>query len=119
MTEYYYRIEDYLESSGSWDMQGEWEPGPSRLRLRVEAFEVLKHTPKGVQLRVYGERRFVLRDAYRRFACATLDEAKESFIARKEKQASIYEARARDARKAIVMCASNTLKPALFGGFSL
>jgi hypothetical protein len=46
----------------------------------------------GVQLDFYGEKKFVLKDARKRFACPTPEEAMESFIARKKRQRGILKA---------------------------
>lgn len=74
--------------------------GEGTIELRVDTFKVLKNTPTGVQLEVYSDqygwrKRFVSRKTNKRFACPTLPEALESFIARKKKQISIYNARIR------------------------
>ena len=58
------------------------------VRIFEQVLKVLKETPKGVWLNDSGNRRFVLRDARKRFACPTRQEALESFIARKRLQRS-------------------------------
>ena len=113
----YYRYEDYLQGTGGWDMQGEWEPGPSVIRIRVVEFKVLKVTPKGVWLKVFDGKRFVLNSAIKRFADPTLERALVSFRKRKERQASIYEARARNAREAIRRAEHGKLTTSLVGGY--
>jgi hypothetical protein len=81
--------------------------GPSTLKVELSTFMVVKVTPKGVQLAatdsgwVCSDRRFVADHWRKRFAAPTKEAAKASFIARKERQASIYEARAARARRAI------------------
>lgn len=117
--EKWWRFDDHLEGSGSTDVCGEFIPGPSYVRVHCSAFPVLKHTAKGVWLSVYGERRFVLRSARKRFACPTIDEARVSFIARKTRQAGIFEKRANDAHRAIEIAKAQALRPNLFGGFTL
>jgi len=77
---YWYRYYDHF----SWS-----SPSIYRLDITLHKFEVVKHTPKGVQLDVYGQTRFVLRGAYKRFACPTKDKAWESFEARKKRQVEI------------------------------
>lgn len=64
----------------------------------VEAlwFPVRKRTPKGAW--IYD--RFVLLTARKKYACETLEEAVESFLARKTRQASIYQHRLNDAKRA-------------------
>lgn len=81
----------------------------TRLEVNLTKFYVRKHTPKGVWLTMFrpapgnltDKGRFVLHSATRRFACATIEEAKVSFIARKRKQAVIHRARADNADRAI------------------
>ena len=104
--ELYYRLEDYQQATGGWDMQGEWEPGPSRVQIRTRTFPVLKHTPKGVWIQDHGDhrgKRFISNTWVKRYALPTEEEAKISFIKRKERQASIYEARAKIAHRAIAL----------------
>ncbi|RUX60186.1 hypothetical protein [Mesorhizobium sp. M7A.F.Ca.CA.002.12.1.1] len=100
--ECYYRYEDYLEGTGYTDVCGEHVHTGSRLRIRVHAFPVLKHTLKGVWLRGSGgEPRFVLHAANKRYADATVERALVSFKARKKRQQEIYEHRAKNAAEAI------------------
>lgn len=86
--EIWHRIEDRTYSSIP-DEYDRWYP---ITKVEHRKFEVLKHTSKGVWLREHPMvmPKFVLRDARKRFACPTIEEALESFIARKTKQASIY-----------------------------
>jgi hypothetical protein len=100
MSDLYHRFEDHLTAPplNEWD-----EPvGRSQLHIIHYTFPVLTHTPKGVWLGLLGGgRRWVRNDARRRFACPTIELARESFIARKKRQAGIYDARASYAREAI------------------
>ncbi len=59
--EIYYRVHDFLVSSGI----DEWGNalGQPRVELATQTFSVLKITPKGVWLDYYGTRRFVLNEA--------------------------------------------------------
>lgn len=67
-------------------------------KVHLVELDVIKRTPKGVWLHDrYGRLRFVLESAKRRYACPTKKEAIISFLARKRRQKSIYEARASDA----------------------
>ena len=82
--------------------------GDGELKVELRHFLVSKRTPKGVWLvPVYGKYvcgdspRFMLNDSHKRFACPTVEQARESFIARKRKQARIYQSRADRARRAI------------------
>jgi hypothetical protein len=79
------------------------ETGPGRLAVELRRYPVVRTTPRGVVLDVYGMERFVRAIAKKRFACPTQAEALASFMARKRSQAAICEARARDARQAIAM----------------
>lgn len=101
----WYRLEDvHYAGGGGYDERGEPIRGEGYVDVIVHTYRV-KHTPKGVWLLGAGRYgrpdRFVRRDANKRFACPTMEEAKESFIARKKRQASIYEARLKSAHKAI------------------
>lgn len=87
----WYRFENYLESAGVDEFDNSL--GPPRVRVHLREFEVERETPKGVWLRGFMFRRFCLRGARKQFACPTLEGALESFLARKRKQASIYERR--------------------------
>lgn len=65
------------------------EDGP---RIYLSRYPVIKETPKGVWLNVYGSRKFVLKESRKRFACQTEAEALNSFIARKKRQQCILTA---------------------------
>ena len=105
--EKWFRFDDvrYAPPLDEWGDSG----GPGILEVKLREFSVVRHTPKGVWIDRAWSRsktrtdglRFVLRDATKRFACPTVEEARESFIARKKRQAGIYEARAKQARDAI------------------
>ena len=107
----WYRFEDKYYSPGA-DEWGDPLPG-TKMEVHLFTYKVIKRTPKGVWLSRWGygagqpgwhtKARFVLNEATRRFACPTEEEAKQSFIARKQKQASIYRKRAEQAEKAIAI----------------
>ena len=60
--------------------------------ITLYRFAVIRHTPRGVWLDYGIEKdKFVLANSRKRFACPTLDEAKESFLARKKVQLNILE----------------------------
>lgn len=86
--EVYYRFYDQTFSGGS-------------IELLLRVYPVLRHTPKGVWLDTYTGKKFVLRDAYKQFACPTLEKAMESYIARKKRQIAIYHARLETAERAL------------------
>ena len=68
--------------------------GKGRVEVLQRELRVIKFTPKGAWLDVgFGEKRFVLRNCRKRYACPTIAEAKESFRQRKLRQRGIYQAR--------------------------
>lgn len=66
-------------------------------------FDVVKETPRGVWLEMYGTKRFCLKNARKRYACPTQVEAKESFIARKKRQIKILTKQLEHAKLALEM----------------
>lgn len=91
----WYRYIDRRYST--WDPWNE-ESNGSYLKIDLLEFTVTKVTPKGVKL---DGSIFVLASANKHYACATKEEARVSFIARKTRQAAIYQARLNDALAAI------------------
>jgi len=92
----WYRVHDgrYAPALDEW---GESVRG-GRSYVSTVPFRVLRETPKGVWLEdggAFGGKRFVLRDARKRFACPTQEEALESFRARKQRQLKILQAQVR------------------------
>lgn len=82
--------------------------GEGTVEVHLREFKVLKRTPKGVWLVLNYNgyvtsdyRRFVLLDARKQYACPTKEKAIQSFIARKNRQISIYEHRVFRAKKAL------------------
>jgi len=86
--EYWYRFEDrttvaLLDDNGK-------PTGSERINIDLYKYKVMRHTKKGVWIEFgFSKDRFVLKDARKRFACPTVEEAEQSFIARKERQLSI------------------------------
>ena len=107
MTDVYYRYEDFLQSSGGIDMCGEWEPGPSVLRVRVMQFDVVKKTPKGAWINGNGGKQFIADRWFNKFANPTLEGARQDFLARKRRLIAIQKRRIRDARLAIATAKKN------------
>jgi hypothetical protein len=95
--ERWYRIDDRLYS-----VANEWgEHDYSYQDVHLTEFPVVRHTPRGVWVDTgFGYLRWVSHGARKRFACPTIEAALESFVARKDKQAAIYDARANWAREA-------------------
>ncbi len=80
------------------DENGDPYPGArGDLKIKIYAYPVVKRTPKGWKLNngVFVGERF-----HKKWAWPSIDEAFESFYARKEKQISIYRHRALDALEA-------------------
>jgi hypothetical protein len=75
----------------------------TRHDVELKTFTVAGYTPKGVWLRLYFTKRWVKYGARRRFACPTIAEALESYVARKNKQEAIYQARADAAKRCKVI----------------
>ncbi|RWH49569.1 MAG: hypothetical protein EOQ80_06590 [Mesorhizobium sp.] len=59
--------------------------------IHLRRFRILRETPKGVWLDDYGQERFVLKDAKKRWAYPTIELARESFLIRKQKQVAHLE----------------------------
>ena len=97
MAEIWHRYEDVRYASSSYDEFGE-PYGRGRLSVEHRTYRVEKITPCGVRL---DNGRFVNASSRKKFACATEQEAMESFKARKRRQASIYAARLNDAEEAL------------------
>lgn len=99
MDEHWFRYDqiDYAPPLDEWDNP----MGQGRTDIYLTKYLVLKHTPKGVWLRVGTEwaadlelvpiKRFVLKAARKHFACPTEHDALESFIARKKAQQRILD----------------------------
>jgi hypothetical protein len=100
-----YRYED-TEHAAPFNEFGE-SRGRGTVRVTLSTYRVVSTTPKGAWIRLdgWGEKRFVLATARRRFACSTVEEAYESFVARKRRQISIYRARIDRAERALVALA--------------
>lgn len=103
----WYRYEDFRESNGT----DEWDNNlGGHIAIRLCKFEVIKLTPKGVRL---DNGRVVIHEHNKRYACATIEEAKRSFMLRKKRQISIYSKRVEHARMAIKLVSMN--KRTLYG----
>lgn len=77
-------------------------PGSGRTEIILMEFKVIRSTPKGVWIGDWGDR-FVLLSARKRYACPTIEEALESFLARKRRQARILEKQLEGVRSLIYM----------------
>lgn len=97
--DFWYRYEDSLISAGVDECDNPL--GPPRVHVYLYEYPVIKYTPKGAWISVGVEKKFVLRDARKRFACPTVEEARESFIARKRAYVRHLNARMVRAQEAI------------------
>lgn len=59
----------------------------------LEQYPVVKRTPCGAWINVRSKRRFILAGTFKKFACATEEDARVSFFARKARQLKILRAR--------------------------
>ena len=99
-TEHWYRFVDVMYAAyDPWGDNDDYRPGTLEVELRK--YRVLSHTRKGVWIAGPRGDRFVLAGARKRFACPTIEDARVSFIARKERQRGIYRARMERAQKAL------------------
>jgi hypothetical protein len=103
LAEVWYRVVDfrYAPTLDEWDRP----QGNGRSAVQMREYPVLRHTERGVWLENWGDspHRFVLRDARKRFACPTREEAWESFRARKEKQLRLLTAQIAHVRRVLEM----------------
>lgn len=76
--------------------------------LRMDTFEVIRTTPRGKVINMYGKDRFVLNDSRKRFAHETKELALASFIARKHRQISILSHQLDIAKKALNLTSTHT-----------
>ena len=86
--EYWYRYHDYRVAEYIYDDDSFTS---SKTKVVLQEVPVNHYTPKGVWLD-WGGPKFVLKDARKRFACPTKEEAMVSFMARKKRQRGILKA---------------------------
>lgn len=94
----WYRFNDCQVSQGYTDYTGDYVSTGSKTVIILEKFTVIKLTPCGVRLQ---GNYLVCNHWTKKFACPTIELAKESFIARKKRQYAIYNARAVSAKECI------------------
>lgn len=63
--------------------------------IHLEKFKVTKLTTKGVWIDFYGQSKFILNEARKRYAYPTKELAWESYLARKKKHKAILESQLR------------------------
>ena len=113
MTEYAYRYEEVAYSIGL-NEYGDLIPGYN-LKVELREYKIIKFTPQGFWIYLDSwldryfithplfdrDKRFVLRDARKKFACLTKADALESFKARKRRQIQILEGQLEKAKRAL------------------
>lgn len=97
-TMYWYRVEGQSYAPPA-DEYGDPQPGPGSQEIKLYKVQVLKVTPKGRWLATPDGKRFQLDSANRKYACSSIELALQSFIKKKERQRSIYLARAETANR--------------------
>lgn len=87
--EYYYKYEATGETNG-------------KVNFFMYKYRVVRKTLKGVFIDVYGENKFILNDAKKRYAYPTEDLARISFVRRKERQISILTNQLKFVKRALI-----------------
>lgn len=106
--EIWYRFEEQTYAAPLDEFDG-GPCGEGLVEVHLHKYEVIRHTPKGVWVKrrigawSCGHARFILRQAHKRYACPTMEEAGQSFLARKARQARIFKARLRTIEKALAV----------------
>ena len=104
MSEYLYRI-DGIQYAAPLD-EFENPCGKGRIELFERRFEITKRTPCGAWIFLHGwndEKKFVNLKATKKYACETIEDARQSFIARKKRQIRILTARLNDANDFLII----------------
>src|SRR3972149_7838153 len=101
---YMYRYEPYNESNLETLELFDNAIGSLDFIMRPNAYRIIRFTPKGVVIDAYNTVKFINLSWRKKWACPTLKEAKESFIARKERQVIILKAQLARA-EAQLLCA--------------
>lgn len=99
-----YRYEETYYSLGC-DEYGDPYPGHT-IKVHLNYYKVLKRTPKGAWIEYWKNpngKKFVNLTARKKFACDNEEDAKESFIARKNRQIKILKSQLKNAREALAI----------------
>lgn len=96
--EYWFRVEEHLESNGYVDVSGDYVRTGSTVRVTLQAHRVVKVTPYGVRL---DNGMFIHREWNKRFAAPTKSDAVTDFIARKKRQIRVLTGQLETAREAL------------------
>lgn len=105
--EYWWRVEERVESRGYIAEWGEYVTTGSSVSATMIYIEVLRHTPKGVRLQ---DGTWVSKTAKKRFAYPTQEEAIQGYAARKNRQVSILKSKLRLAEDALRLAESGNIR---------
>lgn len=111
---------DEVWNAEVWYRYANYPDGPDNTTvIYLQEWPVVKHTPKGVWLGIYGQKKFVLNDARKRYAYPTIELAKKSFIARKQHQIARLRSQLKHAEMALKLMQEGKLRedshPTLWG----
>lgn len=112
MTEYLYRIDGIQYAAPLDEFENSCRKG--RIELFERKFEIAKRTPCGAWIFIHGwndEKKFVNLKATKKYACETIEDAKQSFIARKKRQIRILTARLNDANYFLTIAQNKFVGP--------
>lgn len=71
------------------------------MSVSLEKYRILSYTKCGVWISYAFRKKFVNLERVKKFACKTVEDAIDSYIARKKAQVRIYSARLKDAESAL------------------
>lgn len=91
-----------IDGGERWYRYEQWLFTDGIVKIRCDSFPILRKTRCGVWLDLgFGEKRFVLSNAKKRWACPTKGEAMESFKARKLRQIKILDGQLKRSKEAL------------------
>jgi hypothetical protein len=100
--EYWYRFDTVRYSNSSFNSDGDLvRVGSAHVEVELRRFRVLSHTPKGAWLELHYGKRLVLTGSRKRYACPTIEEAAESFKARKQAQIRVLRSQLHTAKEGL------------------
>lgn len=95
-----YRYDDVQYSAGT-DERGDPLPCAGEVRVHLTEYGIVKRTEQGAWIEGFERPKFVNLTRRKRFACATKQEAMESFLARKSRQRAILSSQLNRVDKAV------------------
>lgn len=101
-----YRFEAWANTAFLFEGAGTFQD----TQVFLDVYNVIKETPKGVWIdRPYDKKKFINLSHRKKWACPTIEQAKESFVKRKEAHIRILLEQLKTAQEGLV--AINTWKP--------